>query len=607
MRQIMKSILKRISALILTALLAAAAMGLGCHHTDLGPLAPIVKVGGWGEAGPDTRVITVSLGTMRVHSIDIEFNSPMDESTIEPQVTDETGEEVQFVKKVWSDRSTLNLKGPFAFCTDYNITIRAGAESMSGVTLKEDITLTANIKNPYDVDQDDSCTADIALSPLFTDGPDSALLTSISREIPFKELNQQAIDKDDTFYVNLADDYGFAEPLIRVPFMSGDGSAGLAQLFWREERDQKTNQLLFTHYTMNLWDIYDPLYEKPTSTIFYEVPNNSVKRLHGPFYAGDLDGDGISDLILSAEIALSWSVYQEVFIIKGPVAYGDGILLTDIAGTDNLMGAGNEVINHLLAVGDLNGDGKDDLAVIRNDVSSYGWMSNWQVLIMKGKEALGDILTDTPDTIDAAPAGKIVDLDADDVNGDGISDLIIAELESKYIYSKKENKNITPHIGIFFGGGSMDGLSMIEPDSLLDFRTNRATEETYLSVRSLGDVNGDGMADIGILVTEKDSNKRTLSSKVYVFMGRKTWFDSYFMNFFETANVIIDADGYGEIYFDAAMTGDIDNDGYYDFMIVADDGVDKTAYFFFGKNGYTNTGWELTLSDADVIWTFRNP
>lgn len=596
----------RISILSLLVILAAALFSFACAHDDLGPMDTTRIEEPWDDGSaksvPPISAVLVQAG---VHNIDVAFNTPMNAKTVDAVLTNENGEEVQFTNQSWSaDRYTLHFKGPFKFCHIYNMLIAPGAAAISSATLDDELLLSVIMsKNPMDVDDSSSCTADVAISPVFTDELDGVLATgdAIMAGGIFEVKRPADLDRIDVFYIDKSAYYDNADRMIILPELTRGNPAGMAKLFSRQQGSARS-------YALGIWDTYDPIYELATSSIIHDIPLVSSRELRGPFDAGDFDGDGARDLMLSIEMPNpGGGFYQNVFLLRGPVFHGSGLKLTDIADVNTIIRSSGGSLAEPVSVGDVDGDDNDDFAIVEHQISDMGVEHSWKVWLFHGRSDVNMIFDQTEvDKIAAHPKGEIVDIDAGDVNGDGKSDIIVAQVERRY--SGSEYVSVNLRIGIFFGKADMDGLSMAWPDSTLIVITSN---DTSANIRVLGDVNGDGYDDLGLHVTEKNKYGGIKSSKIYLFMGRDQLFESYHLGsrFLPRANAIIDVTGYEGVYwkdnFRDPKIGDVDNDGYYDFMIMSDDGTERTAYWFFGENSYTQQAIMMDLDDADIIWTFR--
>ncbi|MBN1282176.1 MAG: VCBS repeat-containing protein [Proteobacteria bacterium] len=599
--------------LIAAALLCSAALCVACGHREEGPYDLIPGEEDWGEPDPETRFVSAEIASVGLHKIVVRFDNIMSTTTVGIRVTDAMGNEIQRVDKEWSlDGYELTLRGPFAFCSRYYVTVAAGAQDAYSIILDQDLTMPlVTGRNPLNFDLDDRCTADVAISPVFasTAAPmDGALIPGdqIDREEARELMRPADIDPSRMLYVDGSQSYDGAQRMALIPVLADGGAAVLAKLFDSYEYDER-GQIKGRLYDLNMWHEYDPLGADPTAWLTHSVGFSSYGKMQGPFDAGDVDGDGVNELIFSIPFTVySGAVLQQVQLIKGPVAVGLEAAFPDLPGKGKLIGSLEEVLSRPVPIGDVDNDGMADLAFIRYEVTTIGTSRNWQVWVIHGSAKMEEALSlITMDEINAYPGRKIVDVDAADMNGDGISDLLVTEVEPRYISGKYVE--IKPKVKIFFGGGSLNKLSMITPDSQVVFSTNNRCE---ISVRALGDISGDGRDDMGIHVIEKDRYGKVLANRVHLFTGRSVWMDGYQMstNIGVASSAVIDLSGFGSVIWDDPLhdprTGDIDNDGFFDFKVTAQSGDERNVYFFFGRDRFSQTGWKLNLDDADVIWTF---
>lgn len=205
--------------------------------------------------------------------------------------------------------------------------------------------------------------------------------------------------------------------------------------------------------------------------------------------AGDVNGDGFSDVIIGAP------GMKAAFIYYGSANGLNQIALKlDIAQSTAAFGCS---VN---TVGDINADGFSDVVVGARSYSN-GQMITGAAFIFEGAAAgLNNTASDTLTCNDpGAEFGHAV-ASAGDVNGDGHSDLIIG---APY-YHTQPNVNAG---GAFIYNGSPTGISHNPATTL---HGKHALSRFGYSVSSAGDFNGDGFSDVIVgasTYTDSDQNQ----------------------------------------------------------------------------------------------------
>ncbi len=276
--------------------------------------------------------------------------------------------------------------------------------------------------------------------------------------------------------------------------------------------------------------------------------------------AGDVNADGYSDVIAGAwgYSTNTGRAYLYDYFMKGNII--PEITMTGEA-TNNNFGAS------VSTAGDVNGDGYSDVIVGAYDYSS----STGRAYIYFG----GDSLNNTADvTLTGEAAGIQFGYsvsDAGDVNGDGFSDVIVGA----YGYS-----SFTGRAYIYFGGVSMNNVADI-------IITGEATSNAFgTSVSTAGDVNGDGYSDVIVGADGYSSS----TGRAYIYLGGVSM------------NNIVDVTMTGEttsnVFGNSVSTaGDVNGDGYSDVIIGANGYSSSTgkAYVYFGGASMNNTA-DITMT-----------
>ena len=208
--------------------------------------------------------------------------------------------------------------------------------------------------------------------------------------------------------------------------------------------------------------------------------------------AGDLNGDGKSDLVLVSSSGL--------FAMLGN---GDGTFLNPI----HTAAGGGGFTPHQVALADFNGDGKLDVAVVKQNPNS--------IVILLGN-GNGTFQAPTSYATAGVPRSVIVS----DLNRDGKADLAVIDDNDVYIFWGTGDGGFRPPIqyatmgiGEDLGIGDFDGdgnPDLVVTDPYLSgimirfgngdgtFRAPVVYPFQYTGVMAIGDFNGDGRDDLAV-------------------------------------------------------------------------------------------------------------
>jgi hypothetical protein len=263
--------------------------------------------------------------------------------------------------------------------------------------------------------------------------------------------------------------------------------------------------------------------------------------------AGDVNGDGIDDILIGTPQTPSGNNSGRVYVVYGrEVPYPDTFALSGLPALGGGDGSTGFVINGFPAgenagadvagIGDINGDGIDDL-LVGAPGSDRGAPNGGTSYVVFGRLGglgtefdLNDLSTSGGGTGDEGflllgfengdASGDAVS-GAGDVNGDGVDDLIIgaqsadvvgnAEGEAYLVFGRTNGFPAEVVLSsIYLGGGGVSGVI---------FRGIDDSDNAGVSVARAGDVNGDGFDDL-LIGAENGGPNSGNNGETYVVFGR---------------------------------------------------------------------------------------
>ena len=265
--------------------------------------------------------------------------------------------------------------------------------------------------------------------------------------------------------------------------------------------------------------------------------------------AGDVNGDGLNDLLIGAKFAdPGGSNRGQSYLVYGQPTDSPltgALNLADVGGTlagatFNGIATSDRSGNSVSSAGDVNGDGLNDL-LIGAYRADPGGSNRGQSYLVYGQPTSSPLtgtlnLADVGGAVAGATFNGIANDDqfgvsvsnAGDVNGDGLNDLVIGAHtadgdgsdrgQSYLVYGQPTGDPLAGTLNLSDVGGTLAGAMF---NGIEDF------DNSGISVSSAGDVNGDGMNDlvIGAHTADAGGNNRGQSYMVYGQRHAAKWID----------------------------------------------------------------------------------
>ena len=326
--------------------------------------------------------------------------------------------------------------------------------------------------------------------------------------------------------------------------------------------------------------------------------------------SGDFNGDGVEDIIAGGYYANSG--YGVAVIIEGGstlTSMEDRSNHINYTGSSSYSRAGHSVAG----VGDLDGDGYDELAV-GGYYHDYGYGRTW--LVYGDASLSGGNLGSAYDAYFYGNSSGVyvgyrdgVD-GVGDLDGDGYDDLAVGS----WGY---DNPNDEGCMGLMYGGSSALSGTYSVPNGLDAYIEGEDHNDRLAIVSHVGDVDGDGYDDLAVGSTHNDSQR----GKVYLFYGGVTALsgsvdatsadgtirgddtNQYFGSDFHGAD--LDDDGANELLIGAHYSDGGTSDGGAVFIIPGDSYTtnnnvsDVATAMLAGDENESYAGWALGVGDVN--------
>jgi len=338
---------------------------------------------------------------------------------------------------------------------------------------------------------------------------------------------------------------------------------------------------------------------------------------------GDFNNDGFADALIAARYADGPGNTRpdagEVYLVFGSASMGSSVDIASAQQDVTIYGA--DAGDHLagsVAVGDVNGDGTDDILLgIRDGDGPANARNNaGEAYVIFGSPALGgaiDLATGGADlTIYGTRASDHLgfSLASGDFTGDGTADILVT---APWAYGPGDPPRLAGEAYVVFGSPDLSGVIDIA-SSQQDFTIYGVDIQDELGSAAAGDLNGDGVDDIVLVAFRGDGplNARPTAGDAYALFGPIAQGGVVDLALSEQDLTIYGADSDDKLaqYVYSLTVGDFNGDGVDDILVgtAAADGPDNSrnlsgeSYVIFGRPGLGGTIDFATSEEIIIIY-----
>ncbi len=334
---------------------------------------------------------------------------------------------------------------------------------------------------------------------------------------------------------------------------------------------------------------------------FQVVGNESIDRLGiAVSGAGDVNGDGFSDLLLGA-YGVDYNGYNgeraagAAYVLFGRAEPFPAIIRpSSLDGSNGFAIQGTTIYDTIGAVvssaGDINGDGFADILLSSYRVDANGFQNAGQAQVVFGQADGFPAVISISDLdgsngfvingIEAQDEAGATSSGAGDVNGDGFDDIIIGAPRSS-----------GGQVFLIFGSGAPFAaefeLSNIDGTNGIVIGVSANNAYGPRTASGAGDMNGDGFSDIIVGAYQNDAAQITRAGVTFVIFGGAALSSPLFVDQLDGTNGFSAAGLEENNRFGRSVSsvGDVNGDGFFDAISAAPGATSGTgnAYVIYGR------------------------
>jgi hypothetical protein len=303
--------------------------------------------------------------------------------------------------------------------------------------------------------------------------------------------------------------------------------------------------------------------------------------------AGDVNGDGIDDIIIGAFGA------GESYVLFGSAqGFPASLSLSTLDGSNGFMLNGIDASDYsgysVSGAGDINGDGFDD--VIIGEQAGSGHIVFGRAIGFPIALNLADLDGSNGFSFYGNSSSQSASFvsGAGDINGDGFDDIIIG---GSFTYANGIYRSGRSHVVFGTTNGFSASLDVSTLNGTNGFLINGidSSDQSGVSVSGAGDVNGDGFDDLIIGANWADPGENSAAGECYVVLGTTNGFSAAFnlSSLDGTNGFVINGIGVGDhCGTSVSGAGDVNGDGLDD-LIIGAEGVSPLGQ----SNWYTGASY----------------